>query len=205
MECIDPPIEEKPSGKWHCPACPLLLEEEEEEEAEEADIIVQVDDTPMQIDPALLPSHESPSRQTSIASSSRHPPPTPSRPKRNGKGKSRDFDEPDLTIMVKSPKKSKSSKKSRRVTVDPEDDLPPPNKRPRLRYSSPSTQTVPPIRIRLPVTRYKGKERQEDEVERGLFDDILCPEDRDTSKTTVLNYEKVQFERARQAAEASSA
>jgi hypothetical protein len=61
------------------------------------------------------------------------------------------------------------------------------------------------VRLRLPA-QGKGKEREEssdEEPSRGLFDEILTPEDRDTSRTAIIHADKLRFERCRQAAEVS--
>jgi hypothetical protein len=62
------------------------------------------------------------------------------------------------------------------------------------------------VRLRLPA-QGKGKEKEEssdEEPSRGLFDEILTPEDRDTSRTAILHTDKLKFERSRQAAEVSA-
>jgi hypothetical protein len=59
------------------------------------------------------------------------------------------------------------------------------------------------VRLRLPAPG-KGKEREEssdEEPTKSLFDDILTPEDRDTSRTAIVQADKIRFERSRQAAE----
>jgi histone acetyltransferase MYST4 len=59
------------------------------------------------------------------------------------------------------------------------------------------------VRLRLPV-QGKGKEKEEssdDELAKGIFDDILNPDDRDTSRTAITPGDKLKFERSRQAAE----
>ncbi|KAI0291911.1 acyl-CoA N-acyltransferase [Multifurca ochricompacta] len=59
------------------------------------------------------------------------------------------------------------------------------------------------VRLRLPA-QGKGKEKEDssdEEPAKGLFDDILTPEDRDTSKTVIMHSDKVRFERSRQATE----
>jgi histone acetyltransferase MYST4 len=59
------------------------------------------------------------------------------------------------------------------------------------------------VRLRLPV-QGKGKEKEEssdDELAKGIFDDILNPDDRDTSRTVITPGDKLKFERSRQAAE----
>lgn len=61
------------------------------------------------------------------------------------------------------------------------------------------------VRLRLPA-QGKGKEKEEssdEEPSRGLFDDMLTPEDRDTSRTAIVHADKLKFERSRQAAEVS--
>lgn len=63
------------------------------------------------------------------------------------------------------------------------------------------------VRLRLPV-QGKGKEKEEssdEEPTMGLFDEILTPEDRDTSKTMITQGDKLRFERSRQATEVSFA
>ena len=62
------------------------------------------------------------------------------------------------------------------------------------------------VRLRLPALG-KGKEREEssdEEPPKGLFDDILTPEDRDTSKTAITQADKLRFERSRQTTEVST-
>jgi hypothetical protein len=61
------------------------------------------------------------------------------------------------------------------------------------------------VRLRLPA-QGKGKEKEDSSDEeplKGLFDDILTPEDRDTSRTAISHADKFKFERSRQAAEVS--
>jgi len=63
------------------------------------------------------------------------------------------------------------------------------------------------VRLRLPI-QGKGKEKEEssdEEPAMGLFDDILTPEDRDTSKTAITQGDKLKFERSRQVADVSFA
>ena len=66
-------------------------------------------------------------------------------------------------------------------------------KRPRL-------QVVPPLRIRL---KRNGQGGEEDPV-KGLFDDILTVDQRDTSKTAITHSDKIRFDRSRFAAEVST-
>lgn len=78
-----------------------------------------------------------------------------------------------------------------------------PFKKMRLRLGSPAPPPSPPkvtpvIRLRLPP-RGKGKEREEEpeDVKKGMFDDLLSPEDRDVSQTTIKEFDKQRFERSR--------
>ncbi|KAF9048533.1 acyl-CoA N-acyltransferase [Panaeolus papilionaceus] len=75
-----------------------------------------------------------------------------------------------------------------------------------VREPSPPAPPLPRVRLRLPPQRGKGKEKEVDEeaeVPHGLFDEILSVEDRDTTKTTIGNQDKLLFERSRIAAEVS--
>ncbi|TCD59865.1 hypothetical protein EIP91_011280 [Steccherinum ochraceum] len=77
--------------------------------------------------------------------------------------------------------------------VQPPPPVPPP---------SPPRPT-PMIRLKLTARTVKGKEREEepDEAKKGMFDDLLNAEDRDTVQTTILNGDKVRFEKSRAEAE----
>ncbi|KAL1739967.1 acyl-CoA N-acyltransferase, partial [Schizophyllum fasciatum] len=95
--------------------------------------------------------------------------------------------------------------------LNSEDDNSRSRKRRRVAASSPVPASPQPLRIRLPPQRGKGKERarnpedvedEEDEEEpRGIFDDILTPEERDTSKTEITAEDNRRFEAARVRAE----
>ncbi|TFK40263.1 hypothetical protein BDQ12DRAFT_711658 [Crucibulum laeve] len=77
----------------------------------------------------------------------------------------------------------------------------PPLRQPKRKRRRDSTPPVHYPRVRLlPPQKSKGKEREEDEP-RGLFDDILKPEERDTAKTTITTQDKDKFERSRAIAE----
>lgn len=92
---------------------------------------------------------------------------------------------------------------------EPDETIPPgnirSNKRPRVRLSSPAPPPKPPtIRLRLPP-RTKGKERAEDvdESKKGMFDDFLPPDERDTGATAVVHADKQRFDKSRAAADVS--
>ncbi|KAI0077895.1 hypothetical protein K474DRAFT_1661128 [Panus rudis PR-1116 ss-1] len=85
-------------------------------------------------------------------------------------------------------------------------------KRTRLRLHAPApppppeTPPQPRVRLRLP-DRPKGKEKErevgepEEEKKKGMFDDLLTPEDRDTTQTSITPGDKARFDKARAAAD----
>lgn len=107
--------------------------------------------------------------------------------------------------------KGRPRRQSESVPDDGESPGPPlrPQKRIRLVQRSPTPQLSPPRprkTVRLRVSNQKGKGRarddeEEEETRKGLFDDILSVDDRDTLKTSIFNSDKDRFERARQLAE----
>ena len=198
MDCLSPPMEEAPPGDWFCPLCPTP-------------------DDPISADlsePEMLASCPSrvPVREASVASSSR------TGPRLNGskKGKERAMvtDESEVeTDALVSPRQS-SRRKTRHRGKSPAEteqeveevvqtETPRPPKRPRLRLASPVPPPPPPlkpptIRLRLPP-RGKGKEREQEveEVQKGMFDDFLPPQDRDVVQTTITEGDKQRMERSR--------
>ncbi|CAL1716779.1 unnamed protein product [Somion occarium] len=90
-----------------------------------------------------------------------------------------------------------------------------PIKRMRLRLSSPIPPNAelpssphPPLRLKLLPPKGKGKEREHESADdgddggkKGMFDDLLTPEDRDTTQTTITQADKTRFERARTTSE----
>ena len=196
MDCLQPPLEESPPGRWHCPLCPPLTESSNGLEYYNPDLIEEITDS----SPSLL---------------------NPSSSKRQGKRKATSADD-DEDVMdedlddgssfvaptPQSRRRRKPSKKggSRHHDSDDEDDgssspiVSP--KRPRIRITSPiASRPRMVVRLRLP-NKGKGHERDEDEgPQKGLFDDILAPDDRDTSKTVVEAGDKHRFEKSRAAAE----
>jgi hypothetical protein len=194
MDCLQPPLSESPPGKWHCPICPPL----------DANGLLFSEP---QHNPNALPFRES-----SIASSSRSVP----RYKNKGKGRAiftdeseAELDAQDSPSAIKGKAKQKYSRKgkARAISDDDEDDELPVRRQPkkvRMRVRSPSPPPQPRVvvRLRLPA-RGKGKEREEEESRKGMFDDILGLQERDTSKTTVNFADKQRFERSRLLADVS--
>ncbi len=202
MDCLNPPIEQEPPPdvNWYCPRCPPL-EQQVHFESLEPDFIASCPPLPI--------------RESSVASSSRSVPRNDMvKNTKKGKGKALVTDDSDVEVEDEGTPvaaKGNNRRKSRpRGKLLPDGGaeagdvtmLEPsrPNKRPRLRLSSPVPPSPKPpiIRLRLPA-RGKGKEREEDpdDSKKGMFDDFLAPEDRDVADTTITNSDKLRCERSR--------
>ncbi|KAI9000531.1 hypothetical protein BD414DRAFT_532395 [Trametes punicea] len=203
MSCFSPPFREPPEGRWHCPFCPRVGMQEH---APEEYSIAQPPEVQEML--PLLP----PLRESSVASSSCHVP------------QSDPLDYPlttDASEVEEHPRartphrksKSKKSRKGKDIAQDGEADQDagpstplPTIRRLRIRVNSPAPppeKEQPTIRLRVPP-RGKGKAREDgthEEAERGLFDDILSVEDRDTRDTSVRESDVQRFERSRMLAE----
>ena len=190
MDCLTPPLQDSPPGKWHCPSCTH----------NSSGICEAVPQAP----PEEEISRVGQLRESSAASTSSSEQP---RPPRRGK---RRADTPNMsdrnTDMSESPHKPRGRMRvsTRKSVVHYS-----PVKRPQLKITPPRPPESPPrrmvVRLRLPA-QGKGKEKEEssdEEPSRGLFDDILTPEDRDISRTAIIHTDKLRFERSRQAADVS--
>ena len=202
MDCINPPIHEAPTGRWHCPQCPSLPEEQflnvpppNIYDAQQLDMSV---------------------RESSVASSSRLSMQLDSMAYK-GKGKapvvvsSDDSDseeDMDVDILSTTPRarpKSKKKTKFRSVKMvailsDSFVGSPGLSRRARMKIPSP---TLPKVRLRLPAQKGKRREREEDDAPKGMFDDILSLDDRDVTKTSIRESDKHLFDRSRVLAEVS--
>ena len=226
MDCFDPPIAEMPTGKWYCPGCERDYPQEcMNPEQEDPQPVEQPEQ------PSVQDLFSSPAQSTSelpVASTSQLPPPSPA--KRSHKRKHRvvssDEEEVDVESTTLPKRKSRLSAKmaasvastteqrgklkasASQISINDES-----RTHKRRRVATPSSPQ--PLRIRLPPQRNKGKERahfqdddidvegdgEEDEEQKGMFDDILTPEERDTSKTEITPEDTRRFEAARARAE----
>lgn len=224
MDCVDPPFQDPPEGKWHCPMCPPIGHMNPH--FPDSQFPDQSQDT--QHTPATdrEPSIASSSRSVAVADVETPLPPLKGKKTRKSTGRPKkrppkhlamsdgsDNDDPiDVETMtpvatstrtrVRGPAKGKA----RAISPD-EVVVPTPTrtlKRKRARESLPPPLPPTKVRLRIPAQRgRKGKEREEDETLRGMFDDILTPDERSTSTTTPLNTDKIMFERSRLIAEVS--
>jgi hypothetical protein len=192
MDCLTPPLQDSPPGKWHCPSCTH----------NPSGICEAVPQTPSEEGPL----HVEQPRESSVASTSSSEV-IQSRTPRRGKRRAATPNLSERNIDVSEspflpPWRTRTLTRKMMVHSSPV-------KRPQLKITPPRPPESPPrrmvVRLRLPALG-KGKEREEssdEEPPRGLFDDMLTPEDRDTSRTTIIQADKLRFERSRQSAEVS--
>ena len=196
MDCLTPPLQDSPPGKWHCPSCTN-------------DPSGVCEAVPQALAEGLVPAHHSESFRHSSVTSTSCSEVNPSRPLKRGKRRAatpstseRNTDIPESPLLPRGRTRTLTRKAMEHS---------PPVKRPQLKITPPRPPDSPPrrmvVRLRLPI-QGKGKEKEESSDEEptiGLFDEILTPEDRDTSKTMITQGDKLRFERSRQAAEVSFA
>ncbi|KAK0223118.1 hypothetical protein IW262DRAFT_1268713 [Armillaria fumosa] len=213
MYCMDPPVEEDPEGAWYCPQC--------------------VSEVPQQhATPYEQPSSPLPHREPSVASSSRsHTASNNSHAKARsaGKGKGKalavitDDSELDVEVDVereigtpiatgrpirnKRPSKRKAAQSRNEDYSEDEVTLSarqPKRRRTEVSSAMASTTSLPRLTLRF-STQQKGKGKEREDEEKGMFDDFLLPEQRDTMKTMVDGSDRQRFDRTRQLAEAKLA
>lgn len=187
MDCLQPPLEKEPPGRWHCPLCPPLdmLPSDPESTLTQHDTFPQAgldrpSSDPLGADPEMDIQVDDSSTDKSTDSDS-------------------DSDS-DETVSAPAARRPQSvKKKKRRPTRRAVETHPPrPAKRMRLKVPSPPQPSLI-VRLRLPP-KGKGKER-EDDIEHNIFEDLLPPAERDTTKTTIDNPDRARFEKSRLAAE----
>jgi hypothetical protein len=189
-----------PDGAWHCPECPAPPALDIPQEPLYDDMVVEIEQ------PGHNHTHYN--RGQSVASSSRsivYP------AKANVLSvTSAPTDESDMEVDVDTTLPSVTPRPQKRKSIRPKTKARPRQETATIYTPSPITQrsqrvrgrpvsppsSPPKIRLRLP-----GRGRQEEE--KGIFDDILTAEDRDTSKTTVTNGDKQKFDNSRRTAEVS--
>ncbi|KAI0058778.1 hypothetical protein BV25DRAFT_1890871 [Artomyces pyxidatus] len=192
LDCLTPPMEESPPGKFYCPACTgnpageCAAPEQDPAESE-----VEPDGTV---------------RESSVASTSRAPRTRrKSTNKKGGKRKaetaSESEDNPSDTPTQPRGRTRRAAASSPRKSARGQENSVSPSKRPSVQITAPPKRMV--VRLRIPP-QSKGKEKEEssdEEPPKGLFDEMLTPEERDTTKTKIASLDKVKFDRSRQTAE----
>ena len=225
MDCLQPPLDEAPAGTWYCPLCEGASTQDVQF-APQPDVhhptkVPLATELPIPFHPTpgpehptkLPPEHIAAIRSSSVASSSRL-----TDKRRHGTIGATDESEVDVDgEATPTATRSKSKKKQRpkgktpmRDDSEVEEATPAArsHKRPRVQISSPAPPSLPTqrpgtgLRIRLPF-RDKGKARDDDSSDppKGMFDDILSPEDRETAETNILPADKQRFEKSRVSAE----
>jgi len=210
MDCLQPPLEEAPTGKWHCPMCPPLPPPEflqpppPEIQAEfHPDIHTTTDQESS--------SNFHPARASSVASTSySHEPQTRAASSRKGKGKAIFTDESEVeSPLTRRQRRAKNNSKGSARMSETEEEEPEPDTTPRaVKRMKLKLGTQPPpssrmvVRLKLPP-KSKGKEREEEETRKDMFEDLLSAEDRDTSRTAIEANDKARYEKSRTQAEVS--
>lgn len=227
MDCLQLQLEEAPSGDWNCPYCPPR--EYSQTLQDQSDFPTSVD--PPQNSEFVAPSTPG-ARESLVASSSRSAPRTVYN-KQKGKSRAVATDESEADaegeIVINGdveetpvPMKVKRKrgrppgrwKKEAIAEVGPESESGRRFKGVRLRLTSPLPPPPPPspprptpmIRLKLTARTAKGKEREDepDDLKKGMFDDLLNAEDRDTLQTIISNSDKMRFDKSRNEAEVSA-
>ncbi|KAF8842052.1 hypothetical protein BDN67DRAFT_979817 [Paxillus ammoniavirescens] len=199
MDCLLPPLEEEPPGKWHCPRCPppdLFLPDTGSSLAHQ-DTFATEGLHHAESDPKG--KGRAPSEADSEADVEADDNATTEDDDDDSSSDSSDSDSGDDNTAgpptPHRPQPVKWKKKPPKRTTEPR--TPRPAKRMRIRVRSPAPPLI--VRLRLPP-KGKGKER-EDDAERNPFEDLLTPVDRDTSKTNIDSSDRVRFEKSRMAAD----
>lgn len=209
MDCLQPPLEGAPTGKWHCPRCPPLSFPE----------FLQPPPPPeIQAEFHILTDQGSPSnfqhiRASSIASTSySHEPQTRAATSRKGKGKAIFTDESEIeSPLTRRQHRIRMDSKGKGRMSETEEEEPETDatsramKRMKLKLGTqPPTPSRMVVRLKLPP-KSKGKEREEEELPRkDVFEDLLLAEDRDTSRTLIDANDKTRYEKSRTQAEVRS-
>lgn len=196
MDCLQPPLEREPPGQWHCPLCPpldMLPPNSDSSLAQHGPFLpVGLDGYVARPDPdgpISGPPGTDPEMNVQVDNSS------------TDKSTDSDSDsDSDETVSAPTVRRPQSVKKKRPAQRATEAQTPRPAKRMRIKMRSPPVPLI--VRLRLPP-KGKGKER-EDDTEHNVFEDILPPAERDTSKTTIDNLDRARFEKSRLASEVCS-
>ena len=180
MYCLPERLEEEPPGKWHCPICPELVPN---------DVFYDpsAEQTPGE---SKEPSSQSPGH--SAKGKGTH-------------GKTLQVEETDEIPRTPVPGKVRGRPKKIKAaqaldhTANEQQSIWTPK---RMSFQFNPSVPLPKIRLRLPARGGKRRDRDDDEEHRkGIFDDILGVDERDTTKTSVEVGDKQRFERSRLAAE----
>jgi len=193
MDCLQPPLEDEPPGQWHCPLCPPL------------------DMLPPDPDSTLARCDAFPSTGLGFPNGKSDPHGQTGDPHEvdremdiqlddSSTDKSTDSDSDSGSAASAPAVRRPQSVKKRPAKRATETQTLRPAKRMRIKVRSPAPPLI--VRLRLPP-KGKGKEREED-MEHNIFEDLLPPAERDTSKTSIDSFDRARFEKCRLAAEVCS-
>ena len=213
MDCLQPPLEEAPTGKWHCPMCPPLPLPAFFQP--QLPTVLQAESHPDIHNSADQgsPSNFQPFRASSVASTSySHEPQTRAASSRKGKGKAIFTDESEIeSPLTRRQRRTRNDSRGRVRGSETEEEEPEIDSTPRaIKRMKLKLGTRPPppsrvvVRLKLPA-KNRGKEREEEESPRkDVFEELLSVEDRDTSKTLIDASDKARYEKSRTQAEVRS-
>ncbi|KAG6332467.1 hypothetical protein ID866_6623 [Astraeus odoratus] len=200
MDCLQPPLDKAPPGQWHCPRCPPieLVQPRPDVPLAPPDASPQ-DGTPYSIEhgPDGVPLEGEGEVEVDVeveADSESNADETDENDSPTDSSNS-DSDSDEDTMGAPTPRRADVKSKKKRPKRKSEASRPP--KRMRLTVRSPPPALV--VRLRIPP-KGKGKEREED-TEKNIFDDLLTPTERDTSKTGIDSGDRTRFDRSRQTAD----
>ncbi|KAJ7221010.1 hypothetical protein B0H12DRAFT_311714 [Mycena haematopus] len=184
MDCLEPPVEDMPVGKWYCPRCPNAVETERE--------------------PSVASSSHSATPRTRKGKAKATP--IPSDNESDDEDESDDDQEEKVEAVKRTrgrPRGSEPTRKPKRPRVDSHEQASPSRAAKRKRTRPLPLPSAPPlptptVRLRIPKAR---RRRHEDEEPPGLFDEILTLDERDTSKTAIAVPDKQKFDKSRAVAE----
>lgn len=193
MDCLQPPLEEEPPGQWHCPLCPPL------------DILPPDPNSTLAQHGAFLPAGlDYPTGKSDPDGSTGDllgaDPEMRIQVDDSSTDESSDSDSDSDETATAPTSRHPESVKKKRPAKRTEAQTPRPVKRMRTKMRSPPPPLI--VRLRLPP-KGKGKEREED-TEHNIFEDLLAPAERDTSKTSIDGFDRSRFEKSRLAAEVCS-
>ncbi|KAJ7746391.1 hypothetical protein B0H16DRAFT_1726567 [Mycena metata] len=189
MDCLDPPVENTPAGKWYCPVCPDAAETERETSV--ASTSRSTAPTPSGRKGKAKAKPEPISSDNEVSDEE----PQVQVHERRGRGRPK--------RALDGPSSPSRAAKRIRIAPNPPTPLPPRNRAPKP--PPPPPPATPSVRLHLP----KGRKRRHEDNEPvnneppppGLFDEILNALERDTSKTTIVAGDKHRFEKSRAVAE----
>ncbi|KAJ7183171.1 hypothetical protein C8R46DRAFT_885015 [Mycena filopes] len=204
MDCLDPPVESMPRGKWYCPVCPNAAPTERETSVASSSRSAATSPSGRSGKAKAEPitSDNDGSGEEGSEEEQEEPVRTA---ERRGRGRPRGTKRVhDDRSSPRPSAKPSPSRPAKRIRLRPPN--PPPTPRIRPPKPPPPPPPTPSVRLRLPKSRRRRHEDDEPPgpppgPPPGLFDEILNANERDITKTTIVAQDKHKFEKSRAVAE----